>query len=278
VRLSLTRALWSDFLIGSVSYTIEDVGISLNDGWHGGEEIFSSPGKPFPEPISPNVPAAILDQTGDHLLHRFGASLAYDTRNSTTLPNGGQRTEFDPEFVAGDVPFYKMELKTAWYFRGLFKGHVIEAVGRAGVANGLGGDVPFYDRYYLGGLYSLRGFKYRNIAPRDPNYGNIQYPNMPDEPIGGDSYWFGSVEYSLPIFETDNGPGVRVALFYDAGAVGAQSYSFSGNFDDDWGVGLHINIPRIGPLRLEYGIPIHHDQYNGRSGKFQFGFGYTREF
>jgi outer membrane protein insertion porin family len=223
------------------------------------------------------VPDAILEQTGDHLLHRFGASLAYDTRNSTTLPNGGQRTEFDPEFVAGDVPFYKMELKTAWYFRGFFKGHVIEAVGRAGVANGLGsGDVPFYDRYYLGGLYSLRGFKYRNIAPRDPSYGINQ--SMPDEPVGGDSYWFGSVEYSLPIFETDNGPGVRVALFYDAGAVGAQSYSFSGNFDDDWGVGLHINIPRIGPLRLEYGIPIHHDQYNGRSGKFQFGFGYTREF
>jgi outer membrane protein insertion porin family len=263
VRLSLTRALWSDFLIGSVSYTIEDVGISLNSG-------FSA--------VSNNVPNAILEQTGDHLLHRFGASLAYDTRNSVTLPNGGQRTEFDPEFVAGDEPFYKVELKTAWYFRGLFKGHVIEAVGRAGVANGLGsGDVPFYDRYYLGGLYSLRGFKYRNISPRDPSYG-VNNPSMPDEPIGGDSYWFGSVEYSLPIFETDNGPGVRVALFYDAGAVGTGSYSFSGNFDDDWGVGLHINIPHLGPLRLEYGIPIHHDQYNGRTGKFQFGFGYTREF
>jgi outer membrane protein insertion porin family len=273
VRLSLTRALWSDFLIGSVSYTIEDVGISLNDGWH--DEEYN----PWPIKNPPNVPDAILEQTGDHLLHRFGASLAYDTRNSTTLPNGGQRTEFDPEFVAGDVPFYKMELKTAWYFRGLFKGHVIEAVGRAGVANGLGsGDVPFYDRYYLGGLYSLRGFKYRNIAPRDPSYYPGNPAGMPDEPVGGDSYWFGSVEYSLPIFETDNGPGVRVALFYDAGAVGAQSYSFSGNFDDDWGVGLHINIPRIGPLRLEYGIPIHHDQYNGRTGKFQFGFGYTREF
>ena len=33
VRLSLTRALWSDFLIGSVSYTLEDVGISLNSGF-----------------------------------------------------------------------------------------------------------------------------------------------------------------------------------------------------------------------------------------------------
>jgi outer membrane protein insertion porin family len=273
VRLSLTRALWSDFLIGSVSYTIEDVGISLNSGFHGWEYDPSS----LPWFTPPNVPGAILEQTGDHLLHRFGASLAYDTRNSTTLPNGGQRTEFDPEFVAGDEPFYKVELKTAWYFRGLFKGHVIEAVGRAGVASGLGsGDVPFYDRFYLGGLYSLRGFKYRNIAPRDPAYG--VNPSIPDEPVGGDSFWFGSVEYSLPIFETDNGPGVRVALFYDAGAVGTGSYSFSGNFDDDWGVGLHINIPHLGPLRLEYGIPIHHDQYNGRTGKFQFGFGYTREF
>ena len=32
--VSLTRALWSDFLIGALGYTIEDVGISLNGGWH----------------------------------------------------------------------------------------------------------------------------------------------------------------------------------------------------------------------------------------------------
>ena len=41
----------------------------------------------------------------------------------------------------------------------------MEVVGRAGVADSLsGGDVPFYDRYYLGGLYSLRGFRFRSIA------------------------------------------------------------------------------------------------------------------
>jgi hypothetical protein len=157
---------------------------------------------------------------------------------------------------------------------------VIEAVGRAGIADSLsGGDVPFYDRYYLGGLYSLRGFKYRNIAPRDPNY----YPNVPvwhgpNEPIGGDSYWFGSVEYSLPIFEKDNGPGVRFALFYDVGSVGAGFYSFSGNFDDNWGVGLHINIPKLGPLRLEYGVPIHHDQYNGSPANSNSGSAITANF
>jgi outer membrane protein assembly factor BamA len=67
------------------------------------------------------------------------------------------------------------------------------------------GDVPFYDRYYLGGLYSLRGFKYRNIGPREPDISSGN-PNVPDEPIGGDSYWFGSMEYSIPIIEKDRRP------------------------------------------------------------------------
>ena len=143
-----------------------------------------------------------------------------------------------------------------------------------------GGDVPFYDRYYLGGLYSLRGFIYRNIAPRDPTYGTTfgSNPNMANEPIGGDSYWFGSLEYSIPILDKENGPSLRFELFYDAGAVGAGSYSFSGNFDDDAGAGLALDIPHLGPLRLEYGIPITHDQYNTGSGQFQFGFGYQRPF
>jgi hypothetical protein len=47
VSVSLTRALWSDFLIGSVGYTIEDVGINLNSGWHGGEEGFNCPNLRF---------------------------------------------------------------------------------------------------------------------------------------------------------------------------------------------------------------------------------------
>jgi outer membrane protein insertion porin family len=269
--LSLERALWSDFLIGSISYTLEDVGISLNSGFHDDEISSVPPIFPNPPTVNPaNVPQAILDETGDHLYQRLGATLAYDTRNSVELPNHGQRTEFSTEISAGDKTYYKMDVKSDWFFPGLFKGHVIEATGRAGVAEGLsGGDVPFYDRYYLGGLYSLRGFQYRDIAPRQPGF---------SEPIGGDTMWFGSLEYSLPIFEKDNGLGVRVAAFFDVGSVSAQPYSLSGDYDDNWGLGIHLNIPRLGPLRLEYGVPIHHDQYNGSSGQFQFGVGYTREF
>jgi outer membrane protein insertion porin family len=285
-RVSLTRALGSDRLIGSLSYTLEDVGINLNGGWHG--NIPQPPGIPNPPQLPPNTlsantPQAILDETGYHLLSRVGGSLAYDTRGYGFLPDKGQKTEFTATFtggpIGGDKEFYKLEASTAWYFKGLVKGHVLELVGHAGTAESVqSGDVPFYDRFYLGGLWDLRGFKLRNIGPRDPNYGNPNYPNMANEPIGGDSYWFGSAEYSIPIFEQEHGVGVRFAFFYDIGNVMANPYTFNtSNFNDNWGLGLRLNLP-IGPIRLDYGIPIHHDQFNSGSGQFQFGVGYTREF
>jgi outer membrane protein insertion porin family len=130
--------------------------------------------------------------------------------------------------------------------------------------------VPFYDRFYLGGLYSLRGFHYHSISPREVDPGAVIAST---EPIGGDTYWFGSAEYSVPIIDR-----LRFAVFYDIGAVLLQPYSFHGSgFDDNWGLGLRLNLP-IGPLRLDYGIPIHHDQYNTGSGQFQFGVGYSRPF
>src|SRR5665213_2491110 len=278
-KLSLTRALGSDFLIGSVNYTVEDVGISLNSGWHDliNDHSLSGPGNtPSPSDLR-NVPHAILNETGDHFYQRAGASLAYDTRNSDQLPNHGQRTELTGEFSTGDKTFYKVELTSSWYFPGFFKGHVIEVGGEARVADSLeGGDVPFYDRYYLGGMYSLRGFTYRNVGPREPFDPNA--PHVPTEPIGGDTSWFGTLEYSIPIFEKDGGVGLRFALFYDIGAVDAAAYSFSGSYSDNWGLGIRLNIPHLGPLRLDYGIPINHDIYNGSSGQFQFGVGWSRPF
>jgi outer membrane protein insertion porin family len=273
MRVSLTRALWSDFFIGSIYYSLEDIQIQLNSPY----TTFMGPATAA-NPTGQNTPTAIIEQaTSAHLYSRFGTTLAYDTRNSTQLPNHGQRTEIDPEISVGDVDYYKVQLRSAWYFPGLMKGHVIEAVGRTGIADGLNGNVPFYDAYYLGGLYSLRGYKFRNVSPRDPNYQAPGY-SIPNEPIGGDSYWFGSVEYSIPIVEKDGGLGVRVAAFYDVGAVGTGTTTFSTVFDDDVGLGLRINIPHMGPLRLDYGVPITHDKYNGGSGQFQFGAGYTRQF
>ena len=124
------------------------------------------------------------------------------------------------------------------------------------------------DRWFLGGINSLRGFRFRDVGPKDQ-----------DEPIGGGTYWLGSVEYSVPIIER-----LRFALFYDIGMVYQDAFSFSqgtqntGLYNDNWGLGLRLNIPYLGPLRLDYGIPIKADHANQSSGRFQFSVGYQRPF
>jgi outer membrane protein insertion porin family len=278
-RVGLTKALGSDFLIGSVGYTLEDVGILLNSGTFASNRSFTMP----PIPHQPVIPNAITEQAGYHLVSKLDFMLAYDTRNSVNLPNKGQRTSASINFAGpfpGNQEYYKLEFKTAWYFKGFFPGHVLELVGKTGVADSYGStsDVPFYDRYYLGGPDSLRGFRYRSVSPRER-------PFPPDaagshEPIGGDTYWFGSADYSVPIIQSDKerGVGLRFAVFYDIGNVSLNPYSYNfSKYLDNWGVGLRLNLP-IGPLRLDYGIPITHDRFNSGSGQFQFNVGYTRPF
>ena len=211
------------------------------------------------------------------------------------LPDGGNFTSLSTEMTVGDRSYLKTQLSSAWYFKGFAKGHVLEVVGRAGVAQPMGSDdVPFYDRYYLGGLRDLRGFDYPAVGPREVTQDGSEY-----EPIGGGTFWFGSVEYSIPVM----GP-VRFATFFDIGNVSANPWSNAGytvigkgndgllnqlqpsfhqftagntgSYSDNWGIGLHIDIPNLGPLRLDYGIPIRHDQFNSSSGKFQFGVGFAR--
>ena len=170
----------------------------------------------------------------------------------------------------GDTDFYRFELRHNRYIKGFFEGHILELSGRAGVVEEYGDStrVPLFDRWFLGGQYSLRGYSFRKIGPHD-------YLN---EPIGGRTYWTGTVEYSIPIIER-----LRFAMFYDIGMVYEDAYSFSqknngtGFYNDNWGVGIRLNLP-IGPLRLDYGIPITRDPRNNSSGKFQFGVGYTRDF
>ena len=61
-------------------------------------------------------------------------------------------------------------------------------------------------------------------------------------------------------------------------AFNAAAYNFSTSYSDNWGLGMRLNIPHLGPLRLDYGIPLSHDNYNSSSGQFQFGVGWSRPF
>ena len=251
-RIGLTRSLGSDFLIGGVSYTLENIG------------IFDVPS---------DAPQSIKDEEGDRLVSKVGLSLVFDTSNSVLLPDKGQRTELRTELAGGplgaETDFYKVELTTHWFFRGFAEGHVLEIAAGAGAVKEYGDsdNVPLFDRWFLGGINSLRGFRYRDVGPKDEG-----------EPIGGKTYWLGSVEYSVPIIER-----LRFAVFYDIGMVYEDAFSFkqnsqTGTYNDNWGLGVRLNIPHLGPLRLDYGIPIKSDSDNDSSGRFQFSVGYKRPF
>jgi outer membrane protein insertion porin family len=246
-RFSLTKALPFN-LIASTSYTLENIGL---------------------ENVSDNAPFVIRTEDKHQIISKIGATLAYDTRNSALEPTRGQRTELLTELAGGplgmDADFYKWEVRSSWFFPGFFEGHVWELVGRAGVAEPYGDStrVPLFERYFLGGVNSLRGYRYRTIGPYEQG-----------EPIGGNTFFFGSVDYTIPIIER-----LKFAIFYDVGNVYLKSYDFRfSDYADNWGVGIRLNIPRLGPLRLDYGIPITHSSDVSGGGKFQFSVGFTRDY
>jgi len=137
---------------------------------------------------------------------------------------------------------------------------ILELVARSGVIQNYGGfpSIPYYDSFYLGGPYDLRGFEYHEVSPRDP-FG---------EPIGGKTYGMFNAEYSVEIVDP-----IRFAVFYDVGFVNAPAYDFNpSGYNDDFGFGLRLMVAGS-PLSLDYGIPIRGTDLNRHGGQFNFSFG-----
>ena len=162
-------------------------------------------------------------------------------------------------FLGGDTDIYGFDLEASKYF--LLPWDTILTLNAeiAAVQTWSGGDrVPIFDRLYLGGANNLRGFKFRDVGPKDSD----------DEPLGGNTLARATVEYTFPVVEK-----VRGAVFYDIGFVNANSYDFgTGNVSSDVGIGVRLDLP-IGPVRIDYGIPLQKDNSSG-SGKFNFNIGY----
>ncbi len=270
MRLGMMKALGTENLRAGLNYTLENVNIKLNENLHG--DIVVPNNSTFPPTVEykpANVSEEIAREAGRKLVSKVGSSLVFDTTDNYLLPTRGSRSEFRADLAGGpfggEVNFYKLELKHSQYVKGFLTGHLLELGARTGVAESFNGDidVPLFDRFFLGGLDSLRGYDYREIGPKD-RFG---------EPLGGDTYWFGYAEYSVPIVER-----VRAAAFYDIGMVYAKPYYWNfGEYADNWGLGIRLLLP-IGPLRLDYGIPIHNSSGKAGSGKFQFSAGYRRDF
>jgi outer membrane protein insertion porin family len=211
-----------------------------------------------------NAGQVIQDSEGTSTKSAITGALVWDTRDSLYLTRKGELIELTG-FIAGgalggDVQDYGISLESAKYF--LLPWDIIFLVkGELSVVDswGDGGEVPIFDRLYLGGANNLRGFEYREVGPVDEF----------DNPIGGSSLGYVTFEVTFPVI-----PRVRFAIFSDFGYVNPSAYDFgTSNLNADIGFGVRLDLP-IGPLRFDYGYPIIYESFNGPPGKFNFNIGY----
>lgn len=197
-------------------------------------------------------------------------TFAYDRRdNRLTTSKGSYHTltnQLAGEMFGGDNNFWKVTGDTRYYFklplqtifrvRGL--GSYIDQVGS--------GSVPLFERLFLGGVNSLRGYDFNAVGPT---------LRIPSSAIGGDkTFTYGgnrslmfNAELEVPIYAP---AGFKAVTFLDSGQTYAETESIDlSRLRANYGFGLRWLSP-FGPLRFEWGFPI-----NRQTGESPSVFNFT---
>lgn len=228
-----------------VEYRLEQVGIDVNSG--------ASP--------------AFKAEDGDFLRSAVTANYLYDSRDSTIMPRSGERYDVSMTMAGGifggDVDTFTVSAQGAKFWN-LKWDSILSVNGEIAFVDALNGNVPIFERMFLGGGRTLRGFEFRDIGgARDVASGEV---------LGGQSLAFLSAEYTVPIIET-----VRAAVFYDVGYVNTGSWDISPeDVYSDIGLGVRLKLPISPvPLALDYAIPVSSpDSAADKGGQFNFYLNY----
>ncbi len=193
--------------------------------------------------------SSIIRESADiHITSAVELGLVRDTRNNFFMPTKGMLTSLNYEhaggFLGGDSAFEKVTFTNSWYFPLIWKttGHI--RFGLGAIIPSAGGKLPVYEKFYLGGLDSVRGYRYGDISPVDPETG---------ERIGGERMAYIQVEDIIPLVKS---MGLHGVVFFDMGNVweAGGPYRLS---DIRKSVGLGIRwLSPMGPLRIEWGYNI----------------------
>jgi outer membrane protein insertion porin family len=213
--------------------------------------------------VSSDAAQVIRDQEGKLVTSALGSTLRRDSKDHPFLTNRGSdnslTVDYAGGFLGGDAGYIKGEVNSSWYFP-LFWNCVGFLHGKTGYIVENDGEVPIYERFYLGGINSIRSFGSGQVSPRDPDTGDR---------IGGNKMVLFNTEFLFPLVKEQ---GVRGVLFFDAG----NAYDNGDNIDlrnlkYAIGFGIRWHSP-MGPLRLEYGY--NPDQKEGDpKSKWQFSMG-----
>lgn len=254
--ISLRKPL-TEFTYIKGEYRLEKVRIDLDPAVLIASEDSVSKGGP---------PSLLLFDGGDYVRSAISANWVYDSRDAVIETREGTKVDVGiavaGNFLGGDVDTYSLGVQAQrfWNFRwdGIFSVN-----GELAFVDSSSGRVPIFDRLYLGGGRTLRGYEFRDVGPRDP---------VTDEVIGGRSLGFMSFEYTIPVLDT-----VRLAAFYDVGFVNGNAWDFGFNdLYSDIGFGVRLRLPVSPvPIALDYAIPMNTpDPIADKGGQFNFYLNY----
>ena len=205
---------------------------------------------------------ALKKEEGDYNRALFAANYVLDTRDSQYLTRRGHRLSLGTDFSVGDVQTYGVQLSGSKYFLLPFD-TIFSVSGQYRSVDG-SGDIPIFEREFLGGASSLRGYEYREAS-------SALLRDEQGEPLGGKTAAYFTAEYSFPLLNLKK---FRGHIFYDGGILSDQSWDFGGEYLSDFGVGLDLFLP-MGPIRLDIAWPLSTDEWVDDKARFQFNMGYN---
>ena len=249
LRTSITRKIFDDFTSIAVGYKFEVV--KVNHVSHKLRDYFEA-----------------NDYDGSFIVSQPSITLARDTRDSLIDPTEGYNltlfTSVTPKILGSSDNYYRMELKGS-YYANFWDKAIITMLGlKLGTVSGFNSNdmLPVFERYYMGGSGSVRGFEYRSIGE-----------HLHGANIGGQTMLLLTSELTHPIYGI-----VRGAIFADAGTAWAKSYDIAlSDINVGAGYGLRIKIPMLkAPIKLDLAYPIVNNQDEEKSKlRFHFNIGFT---
>jgi outer membrane protein insertion porin family len=211
------------------------------------------------------APSSIVDLEGTNVTKSISTTLRYDSRDRMFNPTEGSDHRITLEYAGfgGDIAFTKYIAETGWFIP-LLRDTVGFLHGKVGyVKENPGGILPDYERFYLGGINSIRGFDWHGIYVLEKvgELGGGQFVE-----IGGDKFVQFNVEYLVPLSKA---AGLVGLIFFDTGNVYHEDDKIEwGDLRKSVGYGFRWYSP-IGPIRLECGYildPRTEKPYNEKKG------------
>ena len=250
--------------------------------------------------FDPITPDAIRAEQGPQTTGTVTPTLLRNTLNHPLDPTGGSMQQISLGYagLGGSTDYKKAELEARFYIplyrnprfgqftwmTGGFFAYGIgdidfqeqSPIGTAGKEI-LNNDLPLFDRYFPGGINSIRGFGERSLGPREKVTVVIDDPDSPTgnslktyrRPIGGSEQLVLNNEISFPIVQQLNLKGV---VFTDIGNAFTRKQGIDvSDFRYSVGAGIRWRSP-FGPIRIELGRPLN-AKSDERTSSIHFSFG-----